>query len=124
MDLNLAHGDFSPFQKQPKSKFSHNKPFVIENITPHLLRHTFATLLYFAGVDILTAKEQNHLDSDIDLAVVSKVFTEDVCNNYALVNFLAFNVDTNIDAQAIIYEDWINKTPFTAEVEKQGVLIS
>ena len=69
-------------------------------------------------------KEQNHLDSDIDLAVVSKVFTEDVCNNYALVNFLAFNVDTNIDAQAIIYEDWINKTPFTAEVEKQGVLIS
>jgi integrase len=32
--------------------------FVIENITPHMLRHTFATLLYFAGVDILTAKEQ------------------------------------------------------------------
>jgi integrase len=24
----------------------------------HMLRHTFATLLYFAGVDILTAKEQ------------------------------------------------------------------
>ena len=69
-------------------------------------------------------REQNHSDSDIDLAVVSKVFTDDVCNNYAIVNFLAFNVDTNIDAQAIIYEDWVNKTPFTAEVERQGVLIS
>jgi len=68
--------------------------------------------------------EQNHSGSDIDLAVVSKVFTDDVCNNYALINFLAFNVDTSIDAQAIIYEDWINKTPFTVEVEKQGVLIS
>ena len=69
-------------------------------------------------------REQNHQNSDIDLAVVSKVFTDDVCKNYTLVNFLAFDVDTSIDAQAIIYEDWINKTPFTAEVEKQGVLVS
>ena len=30
----------------------------IPPITPHWLRHTFATLLYMAGVDILTAKEQ------------------------------------------------------------------
>ena len=69
-------------------------------------------------------RDQNHPGSDIDLAVISKVFTNDVCNNYALVNFLAFDIDANIDAQAIIYEDWVNKTPFTAEVEKQGVLIA
>jgi predicted nucleotidyltransferase len=68
--------------------------------------------------------DQNRPGSDIDLAVVSKVFTDDVCNNYALVNYLAFDVDDKIDAQAIIYEDWINKTPFTAEVERQGVLIA
>ena len=78
-------------------------------------------MIYLYGSMI---KNQNHPSSDIDLAVISKVFTDDVCNNYALVNFLAFNVDTSIDAQAIIYEDWVNKTPFTAEVEKQGVLIS
>ena len=70
------------------------------------------------------ARKENHLGSDIDLAVVSKVFTNDVCNNYAMTNFLAFDVDTSIDAQAIIYEDWVNKTPFTAEVERQGVLIA
>jgi len=67
---------------------------------------------------------QFHPRSDIDIAVVSKVFTNDVCRNYALVNFLAFDIDDNIDAQAIIYEDWVNKTPFTAEVERHGVLIA
>ena len=70
------------------------------------------------------ANGQNHSGSDIDIAVVSKVFTDDVCNNYAIVNILAFDIDDSIDAQAIIYEDWINKTPFTAEVERQGVLIA
>ena len=69
-------------------------------------------------------RAQNHPRSDIDIAVVSKVFTDDVCNNYAIVNILAFDIDDNIDAQAIIYDDWVNKTPFTAEVEKQGVLIA
>jgi len=66
----------------------------------------------------------NHSGSDIDIAVVSKVFTKDVCRNYAMVNILAFDIDDSIDAQAIIYDDWINKTPFTAEVAKQGVLIA
>lgn len=58
-ELNIKYGNFSPFEKQPKSKFDPvGIPFVIPNITPHWLRHTFATMLYFAGVDILTAKEQ------------------------------------------------------------------
>jgi integrase len=59
LDLNFKYGDFSPFKKKPKSKFEHGGvPFVIPNITPHWLRHTFATMLYLAGVDILTAKVQ------------------------------------------------------------------
>ena len=70
------------------------------------------------------ARAQNNNNSDIDIAVVSRVFTNDVCANYARVNKIAFRVDDNIDAQAIIYEDWIDKTPFTVEVERQGVLIA
>jgi predicted nucleotidyltransferase len=70
------------------------------------------------------ARAQNNNNSDIDIAVVSRVFTNDVCANYACVNKIAFRVDDNIDAQAIIYEDWIDKTPFTVEVERQGVLIA
>ncbi len=63
-ELNIRHGDFGPFDKQTKSKFDPaGAPFVIPKITPHWLRHTFCTMLYFAGVDILTAKNQmGHAD--------------------------------------------------------------
>jgi len=68
-------------------------------------------------------RDQNRPGSDIDLAVVSKEFTDDVCANYTRVNKIAFRVDENIDAQAVIYSDWINQTPFTAALQRQGVLI-
>ena len=76
--------------------------------------------VYLFG-SVVTAK--NHSESDIDIAVVSRMFTNDVCANYARINLLAFRVDENIDAQAIIYDDWIDQTPFTATVQKQGVLV-
>ena len=70
-DLNIKYGDFSPFDKRPKSKYDpKGVPFVIPKITPHWLRHTFATMLYFAGVDVLTAKEQlGHADIKTTLAI-------------------------------------------------------
>lgn len=81
-DLNLKYGEFDPRvlpakrsngktaikklrQKDvPKSKFDPDGvPFVIPRITAHWLRHSFATMLYMAGVDVLTAKEQlGHAD--------------------------------------------------------------
>ena len=63
-DLNIKYGDFSDYIKQPRSKFDPDGvPYVIPNITPHWLRHTFATMLYLAGVDALTAKDQmGHAD--------------------------------------------------------------
>ena len=33
-------------------------PVVIRTFTPHELRHTFCTLLYMAGVDVLTSRDQ------------------------------------------------------------------
>lgn len=70
-DLNIQYGDFSPFEKQPKSKFDPDGvQFVIPKITPHWLRHTFCTMLYFAGVDILTAKNQmGHKDIQTTLEI-------------------------------------------------------
>ncbi len=57
-DLNLRYGNFEMLQ-QAKSKFDPNgTPLVIPKINPHWLRHTYCTLLYFSGVDLLTAKEQ------------------------------------------------------------------
>jgi len=71
LEINFKHGDFSPFQNKPKSKFDPGGvPFVIPHITPHWLRHTFATLLYFAGVDILSAKELlGHADIKMTLEI-------------------------------------------------------
>lgn len=70
-DLNIKYGDFSPFEKAPKSKFDPaGVPFVIPKISPHWLRHTFCTMLYFAGVDILTAKNQmGHKDIQTTLEI-------------------------------------------------------
>lgn len=74
-ELNFRYGDFSnvvlpdkdgklqQFRK-PKSRFAPKKiPMVIEPFTAHYLRHTYITMLYFAGVDVMTAKEQaGHAD--------------------------------------------------------------
>lgn len=58
-DLNLKYGDFSTCIRMPTSKYDpHGVPMVIPPITPHWLRHTFATNLYLAGVDVVTAQEQ------------------------------------------------------------------
>ena len=61
---------------------------LIPRFTAHWLRHTFITLMYMAGVDILTAKEQaghediettmgiyTHLDNQFKKKNVSKLDT-------------------------------------------------
>lgn len=71
MELNIKYGDFSNVVRwsngkkmevhtlEGKDKYNPNGvPMVIDGFTAHDLRHTFATMLYFSGVDILTAKEQ------------------------------------------------------------------
>lgn len=59
--LNFKYGNFDKLIdfKKPNSRFAPTKiPFVIPRFTAHWLRHTYITMLYFAGVDVLTAKEQ------------------------------------------------------------------
>ena len=72
VDLNLKYGNFDNYiGNAPTSKFNPNGvPIVIKTFTAHNLRHTFATMLYFAGVDILTAKEQlGHSDIKTTLSI-------------------------------------------------------
>ncbi len=71
----------------PKSRFAPTKiPMVIPPITAHWLRHTYITMLYLAGVDVLTAKEQaghsdihttmqiyTHLDSEYKTTQINKL---------------------------------------------------
>lgn len=79
-DLNFkyaAHGKKSKYQ---------NIPMLIDTFTAHQLRHTFATMLYQSGVDVLTAKAQlghediattlgiyTHLDASFKKKEISKL---------------------------------------------------
>ncbi|MCL1788997.1 MAG: tyrosine-type recombinase/integrase [Oscillospiraceae bacterium] len=107
-DLNLKYGDFKnciETKGKTPSKFAPTKaPFVIPYFTAHCLRHTFITLLYFAGVDILTAKEQaghkdikttmgiyTHLNKDFKQKSMSKL------NDYLCRDYLTeYNADLSI----------------------------
>lgn len=59
-------------------------PMRIPIFTPHWLRHTFATLLYLSGVDILTARDQlGHADIKTTLEIythLDKKYKRDTMN--------------------------------------------
>lgn len=66
-DLNLEYGNFS---KQHTKFEPHEIPMVIHPFTPHDLRHTFCTMMYEAGIDVLVAKEQmGHSDVKTTLSI-------------------------------------------------------
>lgn len=67
IDLNNKYGRFI----DKRNKFDpHGTVFTIELFTPHCLRHTFCTLMYKAGMDALTAKEQmGHSDIKTTLSI-------------------------------------------------------
>lgn len=78
-ELNIKYGNFTPKQleamgvkegERPQKRNPHKIPMAIPPITPHWLRHTFASLLYMAGVDVLTAKDQlGHADISTTLSI-------------------------------------------------------
>lgn len=64
-------------------------PILIRTFTPHELRHTFCTLLYQAGVDVLTARDQmGHSDISVTMGIythLDKKYKEakmDALNSY------------------------------------------
>ena len=82
-EINFKFGDFTGIMitdkktgklkafERPKSRFAPvSIPMVIPPITAHWLRHTFITMMYLAGVDVLTAKEQaGHADIETTLQI-------------------------------------------------------
>ncbi len=64
-------------------------PVIIQKITPHMLRHTYASMLYDAGVDVHTARILlGHADIATTLRIYThlseerKVLSIDKFNNY------------------------------------------
>lgn len=66
--LNEQHGQQLG---EKRSRFTPGGiPMTIRNITPHVLRHTYATVLHAAGVDVMTAKEWlGHTDVRTTLSI-------------------------------------------------------
>ena len=65
-DLNLHYGLHDKINKYaPKQK-----PMVITPFTPHELRHTFCTILFESGIDVLTAQKlMGHSDPKITMDI-------------------------------------------------------
>lgn len=65
-----SSGNIVSFELPESTKAPIKVPKVIPNITAHMLRHTFITNMYLAGVDVLTAKEQaGHADIQTTLNI-------------------------------------------------------
>ena len=73
-DMNLEYG----FSGNAPNKFSPTKiPMLITPFTPHELRHTFCTIMYEAGIDALTAKEQlGHSDIKTTLSIYTHLSSQ------------------------------------------------
>lgn len=73
-ELNFKYGDFVGYiNLTVKSKYQPGGlPMVIPNITAHWLRHTFITNMYFAGISLMTAKEQA---GHADIRTTSEIYT-------------------------------------------------
>ena len=66
-DMNIEYGFGGSVNKHANNI---QIPMVINTFTPHELRHTFCTIMFEAGVDAMTAKEQmGHSDIQTTLSI-------------------------------------------------------
>lgn len=75
-------------EQQKKKKPGPKKlPMLIPTFTPHQLRHTYITMLYLAGVDVLTAKEQaGHADIATTLGIYTHLDKQHKLRNLDKLN--------------------------------------
>lgn len=81
-DLNVKYG----FNNDVSKYNPNGLPMRIEHFTPHYLRHTYATMLYLQGVDIMTAKQYL---GHADIQTTANIYTDlqhnsklTISNNY------------------------------------------
>ena len=82
--LNEKHG----FHPDVESRFDpKGMPMTIEEFTPHCLRHTYCTMLYEAGVDVLVAKQlMGHSDIKTTLGIYTHLSRKHASVNASLLD--------------------------------------
>ena len=94
VQLNYQYGTFSHKQNLYAPK---KLPMVIEPFTWHCLRHTYATILYDAGVDVLTAKDLlGHEDVKTTLGIYTHLSEEKKQNDISKLNLYLGNNNTKV----------------------------
>ena len=74
LDMNIKYGFGGSINKHANNV---NVPMLISTFTPHELRHTFCTIMFEAGIDALTAKEQlGHSDIKTTLSIYTHLSSQ------------------------------------------------
>ncbi len=92
-ELDIKCGD-----SDRRSKYDPRyKGIQIEKITPHMLRHTFCTMMYENGVDVLTAKKQmGHSDIKTTLEIYTHLSEEHTAEEMQKMNKCKSNASQNL----------------------------
>ena len=61
--------------------------------------------------------------SDIDIAVVSKSFGDDIANDFARLYVIAYGINAEIEPHPFSYKRWNDTTPFIREIMETGVAL-
>ena len=69
------------------------------------------------------AKNSANDRSDIDIAVVSGLFGDDITNDFAKLYVIAYEVNTEIEPHPFSFERWKDTTPFIREIMETGVAL-
>lgn len=68
-EMNRKYGDFSKL-KALSGKLPKKLPMLIDTFTPHCLRHTYCTMLYESGIDVVVAQQlMGHADIKTTLGI-------------------------------------------------------
>jgi predicted nucleotidyltransferase len=66
-------------------------------------------------------KGTNHIDSDIDIAVVSDDFTGDCMDDRLILMRLRRDIDLSIEPHAFFHKDFNKNFPFAKEIIEMGI---
>ena len=69
------------------------------------------------------AKDTIHAKSDIDIAVISKVFDIDTAANCGKLGSLIYDINASIESHPFSVDDWSYSTPFIEEIKRTGVVL-
>ena len=67
------------------------------------------------------AKNEATEKSDIDIAVVSKTFSNNFPENFAILTVIAYKLNVEIEPHPFTLEAWNEITPFITEIKKTGI---